>query len=133
MNEELIALESTHTWSICSLPHDKCAIGYKWVYKTNLNADRTLECYKARLVAKGYTQQEGVDFVNTFSLVDQMTTAKTILAVSSPRKWSLHQLDISNAFLNRELDEEIYMNLPPGYTAKPGEVLPPNAVCKLHK
>ncbi|KAG7597976.1 Retrotransposon Copia-like N-terminal [Arabidopsis suecica] len=133
MNEELIALESTHTWSIVSLPQNKRPIGCKWVYKTKLNADGSLERYKARLVAKGYTQQEGVDFVDTFSPVAKMTTVKTLLAVAAAKKWSLHQLDISNAFLNGDLDEEIYMTLPPGYTAKPGDTLPPNAVCKLHK
>ena len=133
MNEELIALESTNTWSICSLPPGKRPIGCKWVYKTKLNADGTLERYKARLVAKGYTQQEGVDFVDTFSPVAKMTTVKTLLAVASAKQWSLHQLDISNAFLNGDLNEEIYMSLPPGYTAKPGETLPQDAVCKLHK
>lgn len=65
MNEELIALESTYTWEVCSLPNGKHAIGCCWVYKVKLNADGTLERYKARLVAKGYTQQEGIDFVDT--------------------------------------------------------------------
>lgn len=60
-----------------------------------------------------------------------MTTVKTLLAVAAAKGWSLTQLDISNAFLNGDLDEEIYMTLPPGYTAKPGEPLPPNAVCQL--
>ena len=133
MNEELIALESTDTWKIVSLPPGKHAIGCKWVYKVKLNADGTLQRYKARLVAKGYTQQEGVDFVDTFSPVAKMTTVKTLLAVSAAKNWSLTQLDISNAFLNGDLHEEIYMKLPPGYTPKQGESLPPNAVCKLQK
>ncbi|CAA7043502.1 unnamed protein product [Microthlaspi erraticum] len=133
MNEELMALEKSDTWEICSLPDDKHAIGCRWVYKTKLNADGSLERYKARLVAKGFTQQEGVDFVDTFSPVAKMTTVKTLLAVAAAKDWSLTQLDISNAFLNGDLDEEIYMTLPPGYTAKPGESLPPNAVCRLKK
>lgn len=133
MNEELKALEATHTWDIVSLPSDKRAIGCKWVYKIKLNADGTLERYKARLVAKGYTQQEGIDYVETFSPVAKMTTVKTLLVVSAAKKWHLKQLDISNAFLNGELTEEIYMKLPPGYTPKPGVTLPPNAVCKLNK
>ena len=62
-----------------------------------------------------------------------MTTVKTLLAVAAAKQWSLTQLDISNAFLNGDLDEEIYMTLPPGYTSKEGEILPPNAVCKLQK
>jgi hypothetical protein len=133
MNDELKALEGTATWKICSLPPDKHAIGCRWVYKVKLNADGSLERYKARLVAKGYTQQEGVDFVDTFSPMAKMTIVKTLLVVAAAKKWSLHQLDISNAFLYGDLEEEIYMTLPPGYTTKEGETLPPNAVCKLQK
>lgn len=133
MNAELQALEGTTTWDIVSLPQNKHSIGCMWVYKVKLNSDGSLEHYKARLVAKGYTQKEGIDFVDTFSPVAKMTTVKTLLAVAAAKKWSLHQLDISNAFLNGDLNEEIYMNLPPGYTPKEGETLPPNAVCKLKK
>lgn len=133
MNEELMALENTQTWLICSLPPDKHAIGCKWVYKIKLQADGSLERYKARLVAKEYTQQEGIGFVDTFSHVAKMTTVKTLLAVAAAKNWSLTQLDISNAFFNGDLDEEIYMNLPHGYTPKEGETLSPNAICKLNK
>ena len=133
MNEELLALESTHTWDIVSLPLDKHAIGCKWVYKVKLNADGTLERYKERLVSKSYTQQEGIDFVDTLSPVAKMIKVKTLLAVAAAKNWSLTQLDISNAFLNGELTKEIYMKLPLGYTPKADVTLPPNVVCKLNK
>lgn len=128
MNEE-----STDTWTVCSLPPGKHAIGCKWVYKLKFNADGTLERYKAHLVAEDYTQQEGIDFGDTFSPVAKMTTVKNLLSVSAAKNWSLTQLDISNTFLNGDLHEEIYLSLPLGYTPKEGECLPPNAVCKLQK
>ena len=71
--------------------------------------------------------------MDTFSPVVKMTIVKTLLAVAAAKKWSLTQLDISNAFLNGDLNEEIYMTLPQGYTPKEGVTLPPNPVCKLKK
>lgn len=133
MNDKLIALEKNHTRTVCSLPPGKHVIGCKWVYKIKINADGILERYKARLVAKGYTQHEGIDFAETFSPVAKMTTIKTLVAVSAAKNWHLTQLDVSNAFLNGDFHEEIYMTLPPGYTPRKGESLPVNDVCKLQK
>lgn len=133
MDEEIDALEDTETWTICTLPPDKTPIGCRWVFKVKFNADGTVERYKARLVAKGYTQQEGVDYHDTFSPVVKLTTVKLILSLSAIHGFSLHQINISNAFLNGDLDEEIYMKLPPGYSDRKRDKLPPNAVCKFRK
>lgn len=88
---------------------------------------------KARLVAKGYTQQEGLDYVYTFSHVAKLATVKLLIVVAAAKGWSLTPLDISNAFLNGDLKEEIYMSLPHGYTPKQRESFPLNDFCKLNK
>ncbi|KAK8677304.1 hypothetical protein V6N13_142851 [Hibiscus sabdariffa] len=128
MDEEIMTLERNNTWEIVSLPLRKQAIGRKWVYKTKLNSDGSLERYKARLIAKGYTQQPGIDYLNTFSPVAKITTIRTLLTVAAANKWFLEQLDVNNVFLHGFLQEEVYMLLLPGIKSSI-----PNVVCKLHK
>lgn len=126
MDAEIKALQENATWELVDLPLGKSPIGCKWVYKIKLKADGSVERYKARLVAKGYTQQLGIDYIETFSPVARITTIRTFLAVAASRAWHIHQLDINNAFLHGDQDEEVYMVLPPGFK---GERL--NQVCKL--
>ncbi|KAG7564974.1 Reverse transcriptase domain [Arabidopsis suecica] len=131
MDVELGAMELNKTWSVVSLPPGKNVVGCKWVYTIKYNADGSIERYKARLVAKGYTQQEGVDYIDTFSPVAKLASVKLILGLAAKQGWSLTQMDVTNAFLHSELEEEIYMSLPQGYTTS--AELPPNPVCRLHK
>jgi len=127
-DNEIKALEQNDTWTVVDLPASKHVIRCKWVYKVKLKSDGTLERYKARLVAKGYNQCEGLDYYETFSPVAKLTTVRTLLAVVAVKKWDLHQLDVNNAFLHGQLDEEVYMSLPPGFAKQGG-----SKVCKLHK
>lgn len=133
MRAELQAMEDNDTWSIVALPPTHHSIGCKWVYKIKHRSDGSIERYKARLVAKGYTQQEGLDYIETFSPVAKLVIVKVLHTLAVSYNWSLVQLDVNNAFLHDDLVDEVYMDLPLGYkhnmVGPKGERL----VCRLHK
>ncbi|KAL2240879.1 UNVERIFIED_CONTAM: UDP-glycosyltransferase 1 [Sesamum indicum] len=115
MDVELQAPESNNTWRLSVLPSGKRAIGCKWVFKTKLRADGTVERYMARLVAKGFNQIEGIDYTDSFSPVAKSVTVRIFLAIATAHAWPIQQLDINNAFLHGYLEEDIYMLPPEGY------------------
>jgi hypothetical protein len=114
MQTELTTLELNNTWTLCLLPAGKRAIGSRWVYKLKYHSDGIIDRFKARLVAKGYTQLDGLDYTDTFSPVAKLVTLKCLLTVTAVRHWPLHQLDVQNAFLHGDLNEEVYMQPPSG-------------------
>ncbi|GKB08575.1 RmlC-like cupins superfamily protein [Tanacetum coccineum] len=129
INNEISALESNHTWELTTLPPFKHPIGYKWVYRIKYNANGSVDKYKARLVAKGFNQNEGINYTKTFAPVGKMVIVRIVLEISSINNWFVHQLDVNNAFLYGDLNEEVYMAVPSGYKKS----LPPNIVCILKK
>ncbi|GJT24664.1 ribonuclease H-like domain-containing protein [Tanacetum coccineum] len=128
MNAEMDALYRNNTWEIVDLPVRRKVIGSKWVWKIKYKFDEEIERYKARLVAKGFNQIEGIDFDETFSPVVKIVTVRCLINLDVQNGWSLFQMDINNAFLYGDLEETVYMALPPGY-------FPDNKtkVCKLNK
>ena len=129
LEDEMESMKVNQVWSLVDLPSGRKAIGNKWILKIKRKADGSIDRYKARLVAKGYTQQEGLDYEETFSPVVKFTSIRLILAIVAYLDLELHQMDVKTAFLNGELEEEIYMEQPVGFIVKGQE----QKVCKLHR
>jgi hypothetical protein len=115
LNEEYRSLMANDTWDLVPLPKGRKLVGCKWVYRTKYALDGSVQRHKARLVAKGFSQVEGIDYNETYSHVAKMNSIRLVLALVASHKWEVHQMDVKSAFLHRDLQEEIYMEQPPGY------------------
>ena len=126
---EMESVLKNKTWELVDLPPGKNAIGSKWVFKTKLNADGSINKYKARFVAQGYAQQHGIDYEETFAPVVKYVSLRTVLAIANQYNMEVHQMDVNSAYLNGDIDAEIYMKQPEGYVDPDN----PRKVCKLRK
>ena len=129
MKDELKSLQKNDVWELVELPNGRKIMGSKWVYKEKIGADGSIERYKARLVAQGYLQQRGLYYDETFSPVVRTESVHALIVLAAKNNMILHQLDVTTAFLNGTLDEEIYMKQPEAFELKGKEHL----VCKLRK
>lgn len=129
MDEDISALNQNQTWDLVPKPKDVRPISCKWVYKLKTRPDGSIDRYKARLVTRGFAQQYGLDYNETFSPVSNITTIRVLLSLAASESWKLWQLDVKNAFLNGELNKEIYMERPRGFESK----TKPHHVSKLKK
>ena len=129
MKEELEALDRNNTWSLVPRTTDMNIVGSRWVFKTKIKSDGSVDRLKAHLAAKRYNQKERVDFDETFSPVVKPTTIRIILSLEVVSHWPIRQVDVKNAFLYGVLKERVYMEQPPRFT-HPSYA---NHVCKLNK
>ena len=129
MNEEMKSMYDNKVWDIVPLPEGVKPVGCKWIFKTKRDSEGNVERYKARLVAKGFTQKEGIDFTETFSPVSMKDSFRIIMALVAHFDLELHQMDVKTAFLNGDIDENIYMVQPPNFESND----PKQMVCKLKK
>ena len=109
------SMNANIVWDLEIIPKEAKTVGYKWVYKTKLDSQGNIERYKARLVAKGFTQREGIDYNETFSLVSCKDSFRIIMALVAHYDLELHQMDVKTTFLNGDLEENIYMAQPKGF------------------
>ena len=109
MRAEYEALINNNTWTLTELPTGRTAISSKWTYRIKYNSDGTIAKYKARLVARGFTQQEGVDFNETFAPVIKQQSLRFLLAIAVQENMKIHHIDVTTAFLYGEIEEDIYI------------------------
>ncbi|XP_071674368.1 uncharacterized protein [Lolium perenne] len=129
MLDEFNALMRNDTWSLVVRPAGVNVVTGKWIFRHKMNPDGTLARYKARWVVRGFTQQEGVDYGETFSPVVKPATIRTVLSIATTQSWPIHQMDVKNAFLHGHLAETVYCEQPSGFV----DPTHPSHVCRLHK
>ena len=127
MKEEMNSLEENETWTVTDLPPGRRAIGSKWVFKKKKDETGQVRKYKARLVAQGFSQQPGVDFENTYAPVVSTATLRALLSFAATNDWVIQHDDVTSAYLNGNITEEIYLKQPRGFEINKHQV------CRLKK
>ena len=129
MKSKMGSMYENQVWTLVDLPNDRKAVENKWIFKKKTDADGNVTVYKARLVAKGFRQIQGVDYDETFSPVAMLKSVRIMLAIAAFFDYEIWQMDVKTAFLNGNIEEELYMIQPKGFV-DPKDV---NKVCKLQR
>ncbi|KAL8088567.1 hypothetical protein AgCh_038374 [Apium graveolens] len=115
MQEKLNEFEINKVWTLVPRPKNRSIVGIKRVFRNKIDSDGIITRNKARLVAKGYSQQEGIDYDETFAPVARLEAIRIFLAYAAHKKLKVFQMDMKSAFLNGELEEGVYVEQPPGF------------------
>lgn len=126
MFEEYNSLMENRTWDLVDLPLNRKPISCKWVFKSKRNADGIVVRHKARLVIKGFSQSKGIDYDETFSPVVRYSSVRFLMAMAAKYDLDIQQMDAVTAFLQGDVEEEIYMT-------QPKEFATGDQVCRLRK
>jgi hypothetical protein len=129
MLEEMNAIEGNDSWCLENLSVGRRAIGLKRVFKVKRDERGNIVKHKARLVVKGYAQRHGIDYDEVFVPVARLDSVRLLIALAAQEGWEVHHLDVKSAFLNGELQEEVFVQQPAGFV-KTGEE---HKVFRLHK
>lgn len=129
MKKEYDTLQENTTWILVPRPIDKKVLTNRWVFRTKRNQDGQVEQYKARLVARGHTQEYGVDYDEIFAPVARYEIIRTLLAAAVNEEMHVHQMDVTSAYVQGELHDEVYMEQPKMFVERRYE----ENVCKLLK
>ena len=111
---EIEAHVSNGTWELAQLPPGKRAIGSRWVFKVKRKPDGSIDKYKGRIVAQGFSQVRGIHYNEIFASTARMAAMRAVIAMAATEDLELDSVDVSTAFLNGDIDAEIYMKVPEG-------------------
>ena len=128
VNSEIESIMQNHTWELVDLPPGSKPLGCKWIFKRKMKTDGSINKYKATLVAKFY-KQRGLDYFDTYSPITRITYIHMLIAIVALHNIEIHQMDVKTAFLNGDLNEEIYMDQLKGFISLGQE----KKVCRLVK
>ena len=115
MDDEMNSLQEKKVIEIVDRPENRKVISCKWVYRIKRDSKGNINRYKARLVARGFTQVYGLDYMDTYAPVTRLETIRLLCALAVKRDWEVRHVDVKTAYLNGDLDEEIFMEIPEGY------------------
>ncbi|GJS93070.1 zinc finger, CCHC-type containing protein [Tanacetum coccineum] len=115
INDEMDSIMGNNTWVLVDLPLGYKPLSCKWIFKRKLKVDGTIEKFKAKLVIQGFRKKSGIDYFDTYALVAHISTIRLLIAMTSIHNLIIHQIDVKTAFLNGELDKEVYINQPQGF------------------
>ena len=126
MKDEYKSLMDNNTWCLVQAPPGAHVLRGRWVYTLKRGPTGEVTRYKARWVVRGFEQQEGRDYHDTFASVVKPMSYKAIFALAAAMDWDVEQMDVKTAFLYGNVQEEIYVQQPDGFSKD-------NRVCKLNK
>ena len=129
MQEEFDSLKANDTWELVPRPADRDVIDTRWVFRIKRNLDQSVEKYKDRFVVRSFTQIPGVDYDEIYSPVVSYTANRILIALAAKYNLKIHQMDVKSAFLNGEVDTELYIEQPEMFEEKDRKLW----VCKLKK
>ena len=129
MQDELLQFNRNHVWDLVPKPTHQGIIGTKWIFRNKLDEDGNVVRNKACLVSQGYTQEEGIDYDETFAPVARLEAIRMLLAYACFMGFKLFQMDVKSAFLNGVLSEEVYVKQPPSFE----DPVHPEYVFKLNR
>ncbi|GKE06402.1 zinc finger, CCHC-type containing protein, partial [Tanacetum coccineum] len=109
IDDEFGSIMENNTWVLSDLPPGCKPLGCKWIFKRKMKVDGTIDKFKARLVIQGFRQKERIDYFDTYSPVARITTIRLLLALAAIHNLVIHQMDVKTAFLNGDLEEELYL------------------------